>query len=131
VGSGLSEASIDELLAALTPLVQDEDVSVGEPMPHVGERICVAPALVVRVEYLEWTDEGRLRHPVFRGISPDKAPLDCRDAPAFEPSPDAEPGADDPPVLPPEAVAGGPEPTRSLFEPTNRDKVFWTDEGYT
>ena len=37
----------------------------------------VKPALVAEVEFSEWTTDGRLRHPVFRGLRPDKRPKDC------------------------------------------------------
>jgi ATP-dependent DNA ligase len=30
------------------------------------------PFIVVRIEFLEWTPEGRLRHPRFAGIRSDK-----------------------------------------------------------
>jgi bifunctional non-homologous end joining protein LigD len=36
----------------------------------------VSPALVGEVAFSEWTADGRLRHPAWRGLRPDKAPAD-------------------------------------------------------
>jgi bifunctional non-homologous end joining protein LigD len=36
----------------------------------------VTPALVGEVAFSEWTSDGRLRHPAWRGLRPDKAPGD-------------------------------------------------------
>ena len=35
------------------------------------------PLIVCRIEYLTWTANGLLRHPVFRGIRTDKTPAEC------------------------------------------------------
>jgi bifunctional non-homologous end joining protein LigD len=37
----------------------------------------VDPAVVVEVEFVAWTDDGRLRHPVFRGVRTDKGPIEA------------------------------------------------------
>lgn len=34
----------------------------------------VRPVLVAEVGFTEWTDEGRLRHPRFKGLRDDKDP---------------------------------------------------------
>ncbi len=56
----------------------------GEPRDLRGRAQWVEPRQVVEVEYLEWTRDGRLRHPVYRGLRPDKDAADCR-APAANP----------------------------------------------
>jgi len=38
----------------------------------------VEPKVVVEVEFTEWTDDGRLRHPSFVGIREDKAAREVR-----------------------------------------------------
>jgi bifunctional non-homologous end joining protein LigD len=40
-----------------------------------GCQLC-APELVGEVRYSEWTSDGRLRHPSWRGLRPDKQPAD-------------------------------------------------------
>jgi bifunctional non-homologous end joining protein LigD len=152
-GSGLSDGSIDDLLARLAPLRQDEDPAVGEPLPYQGERICVAPRVVVRVEYLEWTPDKRLRMAIFLGVREDIAPEACRACPPDdevavggealprhedEEAPEAEPrGEPAPASRTPSASAvqvenrasGKEKATRAAL--SNLDKVFWPDEGYT
>jgi bifunctional non-homologous end joining protein LigD len=34
----------------------------------------VRPELVGEVAYGQWTSDGRMRHPVWRGLRPDKVP---------------------------------------------------------
>jgi bifunctional non-homologous end joining protein LigD len=154
VGSGLADDSIDELLARLEPLRRADDVAVGEPLPFQGERFCVEPKLVVRVEYLEWTPDKRLRMAVFLGLRDDVDPLACRAAPPDEtlgaerseedgapevaelPDSGAAPRAPvsaapraQPSPAPPPAARVGETSGRVVL--SNRDKVFWPDEGFT
>jgi bifunctional non-homologous end joining protein LigD len=36
----------------------------------------VSPEVVGEVRFAEWTRDGRLRHPAWRGLRPDKSPED-------------------------------------------------------
>jgi bifunctional non-homologous end joining protein LigD len=38
----------------------------------------IEPKLVCEVKFTEWTDDARMRHPIFLGLRPDKAPKECR-----------------------------------------------------
>lgn len=70
VGSGLREADLDELRALLADRAQeDSPFALGEP-PR-GTRF-VSPDLVCEVEFTGWSADGRLRHPVFRGLRSDR-----------------------------------------------------------
>jgi bifunctional non-homologous end joining protein LigD len=40
--------------------------------------IWVDPTLVGEVSFSEWTNEGRLRHPSWRGLRDDKSPEEVR-----------------------------------------------------
>lgn len=73
VGTGFSQATRGELLALLRPLHTD-DSPFRRPVPGA---VPVAPKLVCRVEYLELTAAGRLRHATFRGLRPDVPPERC------------------------------------------------------
>ena len=132
VGSGLGDTSIDDLLARLGPLQRDTDPAVGEPMPYQGKRFFAEPQVVVRVSFLEWTPDERLRHPVFLGVREDIDPKSCRAAPSdhgAEPAPDA---AEAPEA--PAAAAARPAPApggKSRVALSNLNKVFWPDDGYT
>ncbi|MEP7179902.1 MAG: non-homologous end-joining DNA ligase [Pseudonocardiales bacterium] len=71
VGSGLRGPDITRIQAALV-------ARAGCPLPAAPARTAgrtvhwVEPTVVVEVEFVSWTAEGRLRHPVFRGVRSDK-----------------------------------------------------------
>jgi bifunctional non-homologous end joining protein LigD len=49
------------------------------PVPETNEQATwVKPELVARVRFSGWTQEERLRHPVFVGLREDKEPEECR-----------------------------------------------------
>ncbi len=63
VGTGFTHTFLERLLPDLQERKQDR--------PPVEVLVC-------EVEYLDWTAEGRLRAPSFKGIRTDKLPEDCR-----------------------------------------------------
>jgi bifunctional non-homologous end joining protein LigD len=75
VGTGFTARSLAELEDLLSPLAQDSS-PFAEPLPRkdtVGAH-WVAPTVVGEVRFSEWTRDGRLRHPAWRGLRPDKRP---------------------------------------------------------
>ncbi|HZY04366.1 MAG TPA: DNA ligase D, partial [Anaeromyxobacteraceae bacterium] len=114
VGSGFSAGQLDAIRARLEPRRRRAPPFRGA-VPPGRENAWVEPELVAEVRYLEWTEEGLLRHPVFERLREDKRPEEC-----------SRPGASDEP--PPVAPDPGPERKAAL---TNLDKVFWPAEGYT
>jgi bifunctional non-homologous end joining protein LigD len=71
VGSGLAGATAQRLLQER--LVRTETPPFAERLPRpdgVGARWC-EPSTVVEVTHLGWTDGGRLRQPVYRGVRDD------------------------------------------------------------
>jgi bifunctional non-homologous end joining protein LigD len=77
VGTGFSEKELTRLKAILAPLHTDES-PFDTPLPRLDAKgvTYVRPELVGEVRYGEWTSDGRLRHPSWRGLRPDKAPSD-------------------------------------------------------
>lgn len=75
VGTGFDGAMLRELKRRLSPTVVERPAAEGTPRDR--NAVWVEPALVVEVRYLEWTDEGLLRHPVFLRIRDDKRPEEC------------------------------------------------------
>lgn len=71
VGSGITGRTAAQLQAALT--ARDGPVVDGIPR-SVGGRVTrwVEPDTVVEIEFASWTDDRRLRQPVFRGVRHDK-----------------------------------------------------------
>ena len=131
VGSGLEERTIRILRERLAPLEVDHPTAEGEPIGS-GVRHFVRPEIVVNVSFGGFTEEGHLRHPVFHGIRDDVAPSACTAAPAEMGELDAEsaPAATPEPPSEPVTKPAAPAPSKRV-RISNRDKVFWPDEGYT
>ena len=69
VGSGFDEPTLRMLSARLSGFVRPHSPFVNL-VDVPGRKVYVEPALAVEIEYREWTPYGRLRAPVFKGISP-------------------------------------------------------------
>ncbi len=75
VGTGFTEAALADLAEDLRPLARDTnpfDTTVPAPVERVAH--WVEPDLVGEVAFAEWTGDGYLRHPSWRGLRPDKEP---------------------------------------------------------
>jgi len=113
VGTGFNSKEIDKLLDKLRPLKRSSSPFREVPkMPKVrkSDVIWVEPELVCQVEFAEWTHDGRLRAPSYKGLREDKPAEDVRRE---------EPIAD--------RVTKG---SREL-KLSNLDKVFFPVEGIT
>jgi bifunctional non-homologous end joining protein LigD len=73
VGSGFTSAELDRVGRLLEGLATPE-CPFDPPPPPLQARGAhwVRPEMVVEIEYGEWTDDGRLRHPVYLGERTDK-----------------------------------------------------------
>ncbi len=75
VGTGFSTTARDDLLHDLRALATADSPFVSAlPAGEAAKAHFVRPQLVGEVEFGEWTAAGRLRHPTWRGLRPDKAP---------------------------------------------------------
>jgi bifunctional non-homologous end joining protein LigD len=75
VGTGFSEEARHQLLAALARIGRaTSPFDSTLPTALVRETTWVSPKLVGEVRYSQWTPDGHLRHPVWRGLRPDKSP---------------------------------------------------------
>jgi bifunctional non-homologous end joining protein LigD len=113
VGTGFNAKEIEKLLDKLRPLRQPTSPFREVPkMPKVrkSDVIWVEPELVAEVEFAEWTHDGRLRAPSYKGLREDKPPEEVHRE---------EPMAD--------RVKKG---SREL-KLSNLDKVFFPVEGIT
>jgi bifunctional non-homologous end joining protein LigD len=71
VGTGFSHATLEELAGQLAPLKRD--TSPFEPEKGLPrDATWVEPELVAQIAFMEWTADGRLRHPSFLGMRIDK-----------------------------------------------------------
>jgi bifunctional non-homologous end joining protein LigD len=113
VGTGFDAKEIDRLLKLLRPLERADSPFAIEPkMPRVRKRdvVWVEASLVAEVEFSEWTHDGRVRQPSYKGLRDDKTARDVRRE---------QPAAD--------VVRRG----KRELQLSNLDKVFWPDEQIT
>jgi len=134
VGSGFTEDELDRLAALLAPLEREHSpfaapagargrgASRGAAPPR--EAVFVEPRHVAEVEYAEWTREGILRAPSYKGLR------DAHDSPSGSPAAflaaAREVGGRRPAL---ELEVPGP-PTRAL-RLANPDKVLYPAPGFT
>jgi bifunctional non-homologous end joining protein LigD len=73
VGTGFSDSMLRSLTATLEEIATPES-PFGAVLPKADARDAhwVMPTLVGEVTFGEWTRDGRLRHPSWRGLRPDK-----------------------------------------------------------
>ena len=115
VGTGFNDREIDRLLKKLKPLERKTPPFKDVPkMPRVrkGDVIWVEPKLVAEVEFVEWTHDGRLRAPAYKGLREDKAAVEVH---REEPEPMAT------------EIRKG----KRVLKLSNLDKPFWPEEGIT
>ncbi|MDO7881649.1 ATP-dependent DNA ligase [Antiquaquibacter soli] len=76
VGTGFSDRMLAELGTRLRRLERKTSPFVEVPGPDASDAHWVTPSIVGEVEFSEWTPTGKLRHPSWRGLRPDKDPED-------------------------------------------------------
>ncbi len=136
VGSGFTQESLKDVYQKLEPLKVPKS-----PLPTVPRDMGVSidkvtwvkPELICTVRFSSWTDDIRLRAPVFQGLRTDLAPEECiREiaAPLSE-ADAAEIAPQKTGLLPedPNEMILTIEDRRLKF--TNLKKVFYPQEGYT
>ncbi len=75
VGTGFTDRDLANLKKTLAPLHTDESPFDARLSTQDAKGVTfVEPTLVGEVRYSEWTSDGRLRQPSWRGLRPDKEP---------------------------------------------------------
>jgi len=122
VGTGFDQKMLAAIHARLEPLIAERCPFAERPTPDRG-MTWVKPELVCQVKYTEWTQDQRLRAPVFLGLRNDVDPprVERETATPAEP---AKPLLDD--VKEATLTIGG-----HILKFTNLKKVFYPAEGYT
>jgi bifunctional non-homologous end joining protein LigD len=113
VGTGFDEREIRNLLGKLRPLERPDSPFVTPPkMPRVrkGDVVWVEPRLVAEVEFSEWTHDGHVRQPSYKGLRDDKPAAEVRHERPVQ-----------------DVVQDGARALRL----SNLDKLFWPEEGIT
>ncbi len=110
-GGGLDDAGLTDLRKRLDPLVRDTCPFEKVPKTNAPVR-WVEPQLVCEVEFQEWTEDGRMRQPIFIGLREDKSAREVRREKAISAADEGESNGQSPKL-------------------TNLDKIYWPKEGYT
>ena len=139
VGSGFDERELAMVLERLRALAADAPPFV-DPKRVEGQVRWVRPELVVEVKFAEWTQDGRLRAPVFLGLRDDIDPKQVRREVASATALLTTTVEDDAGASPRAAASVVDDLLRQLANPkasftvkvegeeiklTNLDKVFW------
>jgi len=127
VGTGFTDRQLRALLAELKKRsVAQSPFDDDRPARGAGKVHWVRPELIADVEFTEWTRDGSLRHPVFRGLRDDKSPAEIR---LEAPPPEAAP--------PPQRSRGRNgarrrrDPEVAGIRLTNPDRVLYPGHGIT
>jgi bifunctional non-homologous end joining protein LigD len=79
VGTGFSDRVLADLGTRLRAAERTTSPFADEvPRAHAKDAHWVTPRLVGEVTFSEWTRDGMMRHPSWRGLRPDKDPQDVR-----------------------------------------------------
>jgi bifunctional non-homologous end joining protein LigD len=77
VGTGFDRRKMDQIYAQITPLATKTcPLEPAKDLPKKGVT-WIRPETVCEVRFSNWTDDGRLRAPVWVGFRPDIEPKDC------------------------------------------------------
>jgi bifunctional non-homologous end joining protein LigD len=74
VGTGFTQKTLSSLYRTFQPLVRKTSPFIVPP--RVKGATWLAPKLVAQVQFQEWTDDRKLRQPVFLGSRDDKSPAE-------------------------------------------------------
>ncbi len=71
VGTGFNQTNIKALLSKFQDIISPQPAFLIEPKPKSNEEVFtwLQPKLVAEVQFTEWTNEGLLRHPSYKGLS--------------------------------------------------------------
>jgi bifunctional non-homologous end joining protein LigD len=113
VGTGFTDGEIEKLLAKLRPLERKTSPFRTPPKMAKVRRedvVWVEPKLVAQVEFAEWTHDGRLRAPSYKGLREDKEATEARRE---------------------EPLGSEIRRGKRVLRLSNLDKPFWPEEGIT
>ena len=108
---------------------------VEEKVPINSPITWVKPKHVCEVSFTEWTPEGRMRHPIYKGLRPDKKPSEVVREEVKENRVSQKVRRRDGAGGRENHQQGFPRPERDTGstkqEFTHLDKIFWPKKGYT
>jgi bifunctional non-homologous end joining protein LigD len=131
VGTGFDRKTMQVIHSKLAPLATEEcPVEPAKEMPRTGVT-WTRPELVCEVKYANWTEDGRLRAPVWMGFRTDIDPEECvreGDGGAGRPRADREVRRT---LLAPNQAEVSVEVDGHTLKFTNLPKIFYPKDGYS
>jgi bifunctional non-homologous end joining protein LigD len=116
VGTGFTDRTLAALAERLAPLRRDSSPFAATPkLPR--NAVFVEPSVVAEIEFKEWTSDGVMRAPSYKGLRDDKQAVEVvREAPVLERA--AAPAGDSPVAVRTRASAG--DSPEELFDEVQR-----------
>ena len=119
VGTGFNARNLAELWGLLEPLKTSRNpFTKGDKIPR--RTLWVKPELVAQIKFANWTDDKKLRAPVFLGLRDDKPPAEVSREEVPSPG-----------FLPMDRKEATTEIDGHSLKFTNLDKVYYPEDGYT
>ena len=124
-GSGFTDKMLKEVYGKLKPLIIEnspfkEKVKTNMPVTWVK------PKYVCEIKFTEWTDEGKMRHPIFLRMREDKTINDVTMAKATTPVKQTISAEKQEPEKDPDLLIG-----KAKIKITHRDKIYFPDDNVT
>ncbi len=125
VGTGFTARTLESIGEKLRQLARKTPPSaeIAKEAPRGAH--WVRPELVAQLQYTEWTDDGRLRHPSFQGLREDKT------ADEVVIDPPAPRVADPPPSPAPRSVGAAATAATAGVRLTHPEKLLYPADGIT
>ncbi|MAM56154.1 MAG: DNA ligase D [Salinicola sp.] len=133
VGAGFSNDQLAEWHRELARSPRKTSPFVERDIPDLASSHWVTPKRVIDVNFSEWTQDGRLRHPRFRGLREDRDPHDIRlsQQRATEPSMSEKASEPSPGKRSTRRRSGGGDDEIEGVRLTHPDRVLFEDQGIT
>ena len=129
VGTGFDQSLLEMIYRRIEPLTTTR--SPFAEVPQMARGVTwVRPEVVCEVKFASWTEDGRLRAPVFIGLRPDVEPKECVRETATPIEEKSKPGSR-PPLLTGKSDEAVLTIDGQRLKFTHLNKVFYPAEGYT
>jgi bifunctional non-homologous end joining protein LigD len=130
VGSGFTQQSLKSVFETFKPHITKMHVLSAVPK-DIGEVTWTKPELVCTVKFTSWTDDNRLRAPVFLGLRNDVSAAEVVRETGLAAGDAAAAPAEREVLLPPEKAEATLTVDGHQLKFTNLKKVFYPADGYT
>jgi bifunctional non-homologous end joining protein LigD len=128
VGTGLDERALADLKTRLDAIRTKDSPFIEVPETNTPA-VWVRPELVAEIKFSEWTQDGRLRIPVFMRLREDKAPSEVHRS--LTVSAADPPGITNPPDLPEKIMKSGDSLVAQIegnrISLTHLSKIIWPE----